>query len=118
MSDEKDVVATPLARDRHRCKASSPEGVRCRLYLGHDGKHGAGEGTVWNQAPDWTGANTVRKAWERSPLLRSVKAARTKCQTCGGRVEVRAGELVCVSGSYLPHPAARVIPPGNGGASC
>ena len=94
--------ATPLG---HQCGARDLEGGRCRLYLGHDGKHGDGEGTVWvGDHKDWTGARTIRSAWERSPLLRSVEAARASCQTCGGPVEGREGSQVCVSGSYLPHP--------------
>lgn len=44
-----------------------------------------------------------------------VDATRAKCGTCGGPVEVRAGEPVCVSESYLPHPATRPIPPAEKG---
>lgn len=66
--------ATPLDKHRHQCKAHDHEGGRCRLYLGHDGQHGDGEGTVWGE--DWTGARSVISAWEQSPLLRSIKAAR------------------------------------------
>ena len=61
-----------------RCDDRNAESGQCRLYRGHEGHHGDGEGTVWGgqRVPDWTGAETVRRALERSPLLESVKAAR------------------------------------------
>jgi hypothetical protein len=38
---------------------------------------------VENDVPDWTGAKTVREAWNRSPLLASVRAAREHaCCAC------------------------------------
>ena len=32
-----------------RCLATNPDGSQCRLYLGHDGQHGDGLGTVWDR---------------------------------------------------------------------